>query len=246
MAITLITLRRFSSCQKPGLLFDIYAKNGFYASYDLSAKKSNTGFQGRTNLIMFVVNPMPMNLKNLIVKRLFTLLFTVVLLSCDREPVTSFFRNQDFNAGWLFQMGDPEGIEIGKTLAEAIKEVDNTRPVTQAVCAFWDNSGRDWDYTAGAFSMLDIGGYNYQLQNYESDHQKYPDRVMYGSESFPQYAWENWEMVKRHKYVLGDFVWTGMDYIGESGIGHHRLVGQQDEGDTFLKPWPSVFKAAVR
>ncbi len=152
-------------------------------------------------------------------------------------------RNHPSVVMWSFgnevpERADPEGIEIGKALARAIREVDETRPVTQAVCAFWDQPGKEWDYSAGAFSMLDIGGYNYMFQAYESDHALYPERIMYGSESVPQHAWENWEMVKRHKYVLGDFVWTGMDYIGESGIGHHRLVGSENEQGNFLKPWP--------
>lgn len=137
------------------------------------------------------------------------------------------------------ERADPEGIEIGKALAAAIREVDETRPITQAVCGFWDNPGKEWDYSAGAFSMLDIGGYNYQFLNYEADHEKYPQRIMYGSESVPQHAWENWELVKRLPYVIGDFVWTGMDYLGESGIGHTRLVDMGSEGrGNFLKPWP--------
>lgn len=137
------------------------------------------------------------------------------------------------------ERADPEGIEIGNALVAAIREVDDTRPITQAVCAFWDNPGKDWDYSAGAFSMLDIGGYNYQFQNYEADHAKHPQRIMYGSESVPQHAWENWELVKRLPYVIGDFVWTGMDYMGESGIGHTRLVDVGEEGrGNFLKPWP--------
>jgi beta-galactosidase len=153
-------------------------------------------------------------------------------------------RNHPSVVMWSFgnevqERADPDGIEIGKILANAIREVDDTRPVTQAVCAFWDQPGKEWDYSEGAFSMLDIGGYNYQLMNYESDHVKYPDRIMVGTESFPQQAWENWEMVKRHPYVIGDFVWTGMDYIGESGIGHHDLVDKQAKARrTFLKPWP--------
>lgn len=153
-------------------------------------------------------------------------------------------RNHPCVVMWSFgnevqERADPEGIEIGKALVAAIRELDNTRPVTQAVCGFWDNPGKEWDYSAGAFSMLDIGGYNYQFQNYESDHIKFPERMMYGSESVPQHAWENWELVKRFPFVIGDFVWTGMDYIGESGIGHNRLVekGAEDEGN-FLKPWP--------
>lgn len=153
-------------------------------------------------------------------------------------------RNHPCVVMWSFgnevqERADPEGIDIGKALVAAIREVDDTRPVTQAVCGFWDNPGKEWDYSAGAFSMLDIGGYNYQFLNYESDHRKFPERMMYGAESVPQHAWENWEMVKRFPYVIGDFVWTGMDYIGESGIGHNRLVekGAEDEGN-FLKPWP--------
>lgn len=137
------------------------------------------------------------------------------------------------------ERADPDGIELGNELVNAIKEVDDTRPVTQAVCAFWDQPGKGWDYSAGAFSMLDIGGYNYQLMEYETDHLKYPDRIMAGTESFPVQAWENWEMVKRHPYVIGDFVWTGQDYIGESGIGHNDLVDRSEKAmGTFLKPWP--------
>jgi len=137
------------------------------------------------------------------------------------------------------ERADPDGIAIGKMLVRTIKAVDDTRPITQAVCAFWDQPGKGWDYTEGAFSMLDIGGYNYALMEYEPDHQKYPDRIMVGTESFPMQAWENWEMVKRHHYVIGDFVWTGLDYIGESGIGHNDLVDRSEKArGTFLKPWP--------
>lgn len=153
-------------------------------------------------------------------------------------------RNHPCVVMWSFgnevqERADPGGIETGKALAAAIREVDDTRPVTQAVCGFWDNPGKEWDYSAGAFSMLDIGGYNYQFQNYEADHEKFPERIIYGSESVPQHAWENWELVKRHAFVIGDFVWTGMDYIGESGIGHTRLeeIGAEPGGN-FLKPWP--------
>lgn len=152
-------------------------------------------------------------------------------------------RNHPSVIMWSFgnevkERANPEGIEIGNILAAAIKEVDDTRPVTQAVCGFWDNPGKEWDYSAGAFSMLDIGGYNYQFLNYEADHQLYPERMMYGSESVPQHAWENWELVKRHKYVFGDFVWTGMDYIGESGIGNHLVVDEQTLEVPAVRMWP--------
>jgi beta-galactosidase len=152
-------------------------------------------------------------------------------------------RNHPSVVMWSFgnevqERADPEGIEIGKKLKTLIRELDDTRPVTQAVCFFWDNPGKTWEYSAGAFSMLDIAGYNYQFMEYEPDHLLYPERLMYGSETFPMLAWENWELVKRLKFVLGDFVWTGMDYIGESGIGHTRLVGENTGSPSFLKPWP--------
>jgi len=153
-------------------------------------------------------------------------------------------RNHPSVVMWSFgnevqERADPAGVEIGKTLVNAIREVDASRPVTQAVCGFWDNPGKEWDYSEGAFSMLDIGGYNYQFLNYEPDHSKFPERMIYGAESVPQHAWENWELVKRHPYVIGDFVWTGMDYIGESGIGHSYLADKQATSQgSFLKPWP--------
>ncbi len=136
------------------------------------------------------------------------------------------------------ERADPEGIKIGKKLIAAIREMDDTRPVTQAICGFWDNPGREWDYSEGAFEDQDIGGYNYKYENYESDHLKYPDRIMYGSETFALFAWENWEMVKKHSYIIGDFVWTGMDYLGESGIGHIRYVEINEPESGFHQPWP--------
>ena len=47
----------------------------------------------------------------------------------------------------------------------------------------------------------------------------YPGRVMYGSESQPRDLWSSWELVEKHPYVIGDFVWTAIDYLGESGLG---------------------------
>jgi len=161
----------------------------------------------------------------------------------DIQAMVKRDRNHPSVIMWSFgnevqERADPEGIEIGKQLIKAIREMDNTRPVTQAVCGFWDNPGKTWDYSAGAFAICDIGGYNYQWENYEADHTKHPERIMYGSESVPKQAWENWEMVEKHSYVVGDFVWTGMDYIGESGIGHATVSMNPDAGGNFLQPWP--------
>jgi beta-galactosidase len=70
---------------------------------------------------------------------------------------------------------------------------------------------------------------------YESDHKQFPQRIMAGTESVPQHAWQNWQLVEKNNYVIGDFVWTAMDYLGESGIGHTVCDTAKDN---FSKPWP--------
>jgi beta-galactosidase len=134
------------------------------------------------------------------------------------------------------ERADSSGLAIFKMLADKVRSVDPSgRPVTQAICEFWDNRGRPWEDTAPAFGQTDVHGYNYQWKKYETDHAKFTERIIIGTESVPKEAFENWQLVEKHPYVIGDFVWTGMDYLGESGIGHTKY-----EGDSigFLPPWP--------
>ena len=120
----------------------------------------------------------------------------------------------------IHERAEPHGVEIGKALQAAAHKLDPTRPVTAAICSAWDHPGQKWQDIQPAFTYLDVGGYNYQLSEYENDHAKYPERVMMGTESFPNQAFQNWQAVEKNSYVLGDFVWTAIDYLGESGIGH--------------------------
>lgn len=123
-----------------------------------------------------------------------------------------------------------------KMLREAVLSHDSTRPITQAICSDWGNVSRNWDRLSDpAFTHLDVAGYNYLPDKYESDHARHPKRVMYGSESYPKEFFDYWTLVEKHPYIIGDFVWTAMDYFGESGIGHTWL---SNEKDSFLKPWP--------
>ena len=69
-----------------------------------------------------------------------------------------------------------------------------------------------------ACANTDIAGYNYMTARYEMDGKEHPDRVIVGSETNPPDIADNWEYVKRLSYVIGDFTWTGWDYIGEAGI----------------------------
>lgn len=131
---------------------------------------------------------------------------------------------------------DPSGLEIMKNLIGIIKKIDTSRPITEAICFFWDHPGYKWESTIPAFAQLDVGGYNYQWREYENDHKIAPERLMMGTESFPLQAFENWQMVEKHPYIIGDFVWTSMDYLGESGIGHSSI--KKDSKDTFSMDWP--------
>jgi beta-galactosidase len=73
--------------------------------------------------------------------------------------------------------------------------------------------------TKGSFANMDIAGYNYGIRRYKHDLRKYPDRLILGSETFCADAYEFWEIAKKEKRIIGDFVWAGMDYLGEVGIG---------------------------
>ena len=133
----------------------------------------------------------------------------------------------------------PRGKELAQAIVRVIKQEDTTRPTTFAVCEFWDRQAQKftWEKDAyRAFENVEVGGYNYGLQYYESDHEKFPDRIMYGSESFPNAVAANWNAIEKHPYILGDFVWTAMDYIGEAGISH--TVERSDRGWIQNLAWP--------
>ncbi len=135
------------------------------------------------------------------------------------------------------ERADSSGLAITKNLSEIIKNIDQTRPITEAICAFWDKKGRAWEDTYPAFSLLDVCGYNYEWKRYEVDHQKFPKWMMIGTESWPKEAFENWQMVEKNPYVLGDFVWTAMDYLGEAGIGNALITSPNDKPQ-FSPGWP--------
>lgn len=118
---------------------------------------------------------------------------------------------------------DQTGVAIAKQLHDAVKKIDTTRPVTMAVPGPYDHNLPEWQANDPAFLHLDVGGYNYQWQQYEIDHKRFPERIMMGTESFPIEACDSWRSAARLSYVLGDFVWTAIDYIGEAAIGHTIL-----------------------
>ncbi|MCH3909192.1 MAG: DUF4982 domain-containing protein [Bacilli bacterium] len=71
----------------------------------------------------------------------------------------------------------------------------------------------------GVYSVLDVAGYNYGILRYKKDHKKYPKRVILGSETFMKDISSFLKMSETNPALIGDFVWSGMDYLGEAGIG---------------------------
>lgn len=110
------------------------------------------------------------------------------------------------------EQGTPLGVETGKALVARIRALDPSRAVTQGVNA-------DPPLSDAQFAVLDVAGYNYRVNRFDPDHQAFPDRVMYTSESTPKDAFDYWRAVETKPWVIGDFVWTAVDYLGETGIG---------------------------
>ncbi len=89
--------------------------------------------------------------------------------------------------------------------------------------------------TSPALDALDICGYNYASGRYPLDGKLHPDRILVGSETFPQTIAQNWAMVKKYPYLVGDFMWTAWDYLGEAGLGAWAYT---PDGKGFNKPYP--------
>ena len=148
------------------------------------------------------------------------------------------------------------GYSVATKLADHIRGLDKTRPVSNATCSYWSglddfraegkvkeqNAMDDMDssvfekWIEPFVNGLDVVGYNYMEDLYEKDHEMYPDRVILGSENFPQEIGFRWPMVEKLPYVIGDFTWTAWDYLGEAGIGKAVYL---EQGDPLIKkgPW---------
>lgn len=139
----------------------------------------------------------------------------------------------------IIERTKPEAIETAKKLTEKIKAVDTTRPVTSAMTTW--NEG--WDIFDPLMAVHDIAGYNYQLQRAESDHERVPSRIILQTESYPKDAFFCWDMVQKNNYIIGDFVWTAMDYLGESGIGRYYYTGEPHAEHWMgnLYPWHGAY-----
>jgi len=97
-------------------------------------------------------------------------------------------------------------------MSRFVKSIDDSRPVTAAINSVTNQKDP-------YLSHLDVSGYNYARNRYFYDHQRHHSRIIYGAESYPSQAYDYWKAVERYPWVIGDFVWTSFDYIGEASIG---------------------------
>lgn len=110
------------------------------------------------------------------------------------------------------ETGTELGVETAKRLAARVHALDPTRLVTQAI-----NS--DPPLSTAQAAVLDVPAFNYHAELFTKDHEKLRDTPMYTAESLSKDAFHYWREVETKPWVIGDFVWTAFDYIGESGIG---------------------------
>lgn len=184
---------------------------------------------------------------------------------CWEDDLTAFVRRDRVHPSvimWSTGNEIPErgglnnGYRIATALAEKIRSLDGSRHVSHGTCSHWcglddylatgQNQNQNakpednedlWEKRIEPFTNgMDIVGYNYMELAYERDHELYPERVILGSENFPQEIGFRWPKIEELPYVIGEFTWTAWDYIGEAGIGKAVYV---DKDDPIVKggPW---------
>lgn len=137
--------------------------------------------------------------------------------------------------------GRSDGYALAKELADFVRGLDPTRPVTNGLCELWDDLYAEGledpfaELTKDFAAPLDVAGYNYLLYRYEKDHELFPDRVIAGTETHAKDAYDYWTAVEKNDHVIGDFVWTALDYLGEAGIG--RVLRGDDKNHGGAYPW---------
>ncbi|MCX6309212.1 MAG: DUF4982 domain-containing protein [Bacteroidia bacterium] len=111
-----------------------------------------------------------------------------------------------------YKKNAPNAMELGdiaKRLVAVVHKYDLSRPVTAGLAGVAMSNETEYP------GALDIAGYNYTENRYNSDHEKYPKRVLFGSEN--RHELSAWKQVRDKEFIFGQFLWTGIDYLGESG-----------------------------
>lgn len=133
--------------------------------------------------------------------------------------------------------GRKDGPYLSARLSNEIRKYDGTRFVTSCVANFaygeeFAQKSKDF------FAPLDICGYNYLYTQYEQDHERFPERVIWGSETHALKFFDSWQLVEKNSYVLGDFTWTAYDNLGEAGTGNSKWARDGEINEIYLEEYP--------
>lgn len=149
--------------------------------------------------------------------------------------------------------GDPQGAEWSKRQADFVRSLDSTRFVTAGLMINFiedivsgqggsfglkpvaaDPAQDRWGLQTAAFAQpLDVVGYNYMSHRYAIDGARFPGRVIAGTETWGHKMFTYWKATVENPHVIGDFVWTAIDYIGEAGGGRISYDGKARFGATY-------------
>ena len=149
--------------------------------------------------------------------------------------------------------GSGQGYLYSRRMADTVRALDDTRLLTaglnnigkrrlEMLEANLQSTAEDEIDYFGELSRrflepLDVAGYNYLGHRYEGDLIKFPDRYFCGTESVAKECYPYWQLVNKHPRVIGDFAWTAIDYLGESGIGHVWYRPEDGQGYFERFPW---------
>ncbi len=114
-------------------------------------------------------------------------------------------------------------------------EINSMMSNLQDIMSLVGNGEASGKAVVEACGQVDISGFNYSALRYEPDHEKWPNRVIMGSETYPGDLDFNWALVEKLPYVIGDFDWTAYDYLGEAGIGS---IAYGEASQSFYAPFP--------
>jgi len=142
----------------------------------------------------------------------------------------------------------PQLLSIAKEMAALVRTLDPSRPISAGLHSDWGDASL-WPKLDPLFEALDIGGYNYELApripndpgrtqyrkielapHHARDHERAPQRIMMGTETFQSEVFVNWQAMRDHSYVVGDFVWTAIEYLGEVCCGIALLPDASTRG----------------
>ena len=168
----------------------------------------------------------------------------------------------------IIEVGTPHGSRWARRMAEHLRALDPTRLVTNGINPFLAvidelpailqaaggglNEAMSIDgafstiggseavtrRTAESSAALDVLGLNYSESRYGLDQELFPHRVIVGSETFPSQIGTLWPMVRDNPNVIGDFTWTGWDYLGEVGIGATAYAEDPDAVAALEREYP--------